>query len=218
MQAKTEISTGTARISEDPIAQAILSLVAVCKADYGDQWAKQFGGDEDLRMWKRRAYQKLQTFKPQIIVDGYDRAAKARRPYMPSLSDIVAAVGELNAERARIAERIEHVNAPRLPAGSGLAGYVEYLDAQAEGNVARGCIAMMREILARPDAKTEAERHERLDKAIAAHEKLLGLAPVRPRAYGERRECGKTGCTANGTMSHATNGEGPWFCVEHFRT
>jgi hypothetical protein len=169
-------------------------------------------------MWKRRAYQQLREFKPEIIVDGYERAAKARRPYMPSLSDIVASVGELNAERSRVAERLEYVNAPRLPAGSGLAGYVEYLDAHAEGNVARGCIAMMREIVSRPDAKNEAERHERMDKAIAAHDKLLSLKPIRPRAYGERRECGLTGCDSPGTMSHATNGEGPWFCVDHFRT
>jgi hypothetical protein len=196
----------------------VLSLVAVCKADYGDQWAKQFHGDNDaLRMWKRRAYQQLREFTPETIVDGYDRAAKAKRPYMPALADIVAAVRELSAERARITERIEYVNAPRLPAGSGIAGYVEYLDAHAEGDIARGCIAMMRVIVGRPSATTPEEQGARLEKALDAHDTLLSMAPIRPRAYGERRACGKNGCTEPGTLGHATNGEGPWFCVEHWR-
>jgi hypothetical protein len=97
MQARKRISTGTAGTS-DPIEGAVLSLVAVCKADYGDQWAKQFQGDnEALRMWKRRAYQQLREFTPATIVDGYERAASAKRPFMPSLADIVEGVKAIHA-------------------------------------------------------------------------------------------------------------------------
>jgi hypothetical protein len=194
------------------------SIYAAMRLDFGDRFMKQFEDKNDARSWINRLYSRLGNAKPAVVVDAYDRAVKEKRPYVPTLDDIVGSATALQAERSRVAERLEYVNAPRLPAGSGIAGYVEYLDAHAEGDLARGCIAMMREIVGRTDAKTRAEQEERLTKAIKAHDKLLAMAPIRLRAYAERRECGLTGCDRPGTMAHSTNGEGPWFCVEHFRT
>lgn len=211
------ISHGTAQISDDPLAMAILSLVAVCKADFGEQWAKQFSNEEELRMWKRRAYRQMKGFEPATVVDGYERAVKVKAPYMPSLNDIVMAVRGLGAERERERAALAYVNAPKLTPGSGIAGYVEFLDAQADGDLARGCIAMMREIFAKQPAKTEEEREQRMAKALSAHDTLIKMKPLIPRAYGERRECGKTGCDSPGTISHNTTGEGPWFCAAHAR-
>lgn len=188
------------------------------RLDFGDRFMKQFREKTDAKAWVNRLYARLYGTDSALLVDGYGRAVEQHRPHMPSLDDIVSAVRALAGERKRQADQLDYVNAPRLPAGSGIAGYVEYLAAEAEGDVARGCIAMMREILSRPDAATPEERRERLDKALAAHDKLLAMVPLRPRVYGERRECGKTGCSNPGTMSHDTRGEGPWFCREHFRT
>lgn len=209
--------TGTTRTGDDALKTVVESLVAVGKADFGQRWNSQFSGDEDLRQWKRRAYSQLRGMESTAIVDGYERAKVERSPHVPCLAEIVTAAKAESLKAKRVSDQIEYVNAPKIPAGSGLSGYVEYLDAHAEGDIARGCIAMMREIVARLPAATREEQNARLDKALSAHDKLLAMAPIRPRAYGERRECGKTGCSEPGTLSHATNGEGPWFCNEHWR-
>lgn len=197
--------------------KVVESLVAVGKADYGARWNAQFSDDDDLRQWKRRAYSQLRGLDSTAIVDGYERAKVERSPHVPCLAEIVTAAKAEALKAKRVNDQLEHVNAPRLPAGSGLAGYIEYLDAHAEGDIARGCIAMAYEIVGGLPATTREEQRARLDKALSAHDKLLSMAPIRPRAYGERRECGKTGCSEPGTLSHATNGEGPWFCAEHAR-
>lgn len=154
---------------------ACKSAYSAMRLDFGERFMKQFSEKQDAKAWVNRLYARLYGTDSALLVDGYGRAVDQHRPHMPSLDDIVSAVRALAGERKRQADQLNYVNAPRLPAGSGIAGYVEYLAAEAEGDVARGCVAMM-------------------------------------------RECGKTGCTSPGTMSHDTRGEGPWFCREHFRT
>lgn len=203
--------------SGDDLMDACKSVYSAMRLDFGERFMKQFRERNDAKAWINRLYARLDCVASATLVDAYTRAVENHRPHMPSLDDVVVAAKALSGERKRQADQLEYVNAPRLPAGSGLAGYIKYLEAEAEGDVAKGCIAMMREILAKPDPATHEEQQARLTKAVEAHDKLLAMVPIRPRVYGERRECGKTGCNRPGTISHDARGEGPWFCAEHCR-
>lgn len=205
------------QVSGDALMDACKSIYSAMRLDFGERFMRQFSAKDDAKAWINRLFTRLHGVDSAVVVDGYGRAVDNHRPHLPSLDDIVSSVRELAGERTRHNERLEYANTPKLPAGSGLAGYVEYLAAEADGDVAAGCLALMREILSRPAAATRDEQAQRLAKATAAHDKLLALVPIRPFAYGQRHECGRTGCSRPGTISHSTKGEGPWFCAEHCR-
>lgn len=222
MQLVTSSTQTTARSESDPIREAVRSVFQAAKADWGLKFTRQFSGDGKANSltenaWCWRLYERTKDTRPACVIDGYERAVREHAPHMPSLVDIATAIRAVFADVLRNEYDIKQAATPRIPAGSGIAGVVEHLAAQNEGNtVAEGCIAMMREILARPAAKTDDERNARLDRALSAHAKLLAMAP-RVEHRGEAKQCpvcGKPGRIAKTTHADSTT---PYFCVEHFR-
>lgn len=203
--------------SSDPLKDAVRAVFSAAQMDYGTRFLSQFASDAERNAWKHRFYRMVAGIDPSDVIDGYDRAAQECAPHVPGLREIVSAVHQLRANRLRNEYDIKQASTPRIPAGSGIAGVVEHLAAQNEGNtVAEGCIEMMREILARPAEKTDEERNARLDRALSAHSKLLSMAP-RVEHRGEAKQCpvcGKPGRIAKTTHADSTT---PYFCVEHFR-
>lgn len=222
MQLVTSSTQTTVRSEPNPIRDAVRAVFQAAKADWGAKFSRQFtktGDPSNLteNAWCWRLYERTKDTRPECVIDGYERAVREQAPHMPSLVDIATAIRAVFADSLRNEYDIKQASTPRIPVGSGIAGVVEHLAAQNEGNtVAEGCIAMMREILARPAAKTNEERNARVDRALSAHAKLLAMAP-RVEHRGEAKQCpvcGNPGRIAKTTHADSTT---PYFCVEHFR-
>jgi hypothetical protein len=204
---------------------AVRSVFQAAKADWGVKFTKQFtktGDPADLteNAWCWRLHDRTKDTRPDCVIDGYERAVREKAPYMPELVDIATATRAVFADSIRNEYAIKQASEPRIPPGSGIAGYVAHLEAQNEGNdIAAGCIEIMREILTRPAPKDADERNTRLDKAISAHEKLMATAPrIRHRGMPKTcpvHDCGKPGQIAMTTHSEST--DQVYFCAEHFR-
>lgn len=182
------------------------------RLDYGERFMRQFASKSDAVSWINRLYTRLHGVATDAVIDGYGRAVNDRRPHLPSLDDVVTAIRTLHGERIRTAEQIAIAAAPKV---SGLGGYVEHLAANAADKpLAMEYIELMLEIVARPAAKTAEERAARLDKAVAAHAKMMATAPpVRHR--GEAKTCAV--CSGRGSHTHSLGSkDATWFCAEHW--
>lgn len=191
---------------------ACRSVYAAMRLDYGERFMRQFASKAEASAWINRLYTRVCGVAAAAVIDGYGRAVDERRPHLPSLDDVVTAIRTLHGERTRAAEQIAIAAAPKV---SGLGGYVEHLAANAgDQPLAMEYIELMREIVARPAATTAEERAARIDKAVAAHAKVMSTAPpVRHR--GEAHECAVCGKHANLTHSLGSK-DATWFCAEHW--
>jgi hypothetical protein len=201
---------------------AVRSVFQAAKADWGARFAKQFvktGDPSDLseNAWCWRLHERTKSFRPESLIDGYDRAVRASSPHMPTLSEIVESSRQIDGEKTRTAEHIAEVSAPRV---NGLAGYVEHLaEANPDNTLALGCIETMREILSRSSPATDEERNARLDKAMQVHAQIMATAP-RIHHRGQMKQCPVPGCGKRGAIARTTHAEGEsteFFCAEHFR-
>lgn len=225
MQAATSLTPTIARseLPDDPVRAAVRSVFQAIKADFGGKFQRQFdrreGSASELTEngWCWRLYERTKAFRPESVIDGYERAVKHHAPHMPILSEIADAARAIDNERTRTAEHIAEVAAPRV---NGLAGYVEHLAAANPDNtLALGCIETMREIVARDDAANTDERNARLDKAMKAHEQIMAMAP-RVHHRGLPKVCPVPGCGQRGAIARTTHSDGEtteYFCAEHFR-
>jgi hypothetical protein len=198
----TELET---RQANDPLAQAIMSLVDVMRADFGERFTRTFVDDIQLRQLKRRLYRMLDGFVFEDITAGYETLVKHSPHFVPSVPEIAEAVKSKAIER----KRAESENAKTtLPPPV----YAELVDAQeAIGNAVKN-------LKTHPD--NEQDRVKRLSEALASHEALI----AQHANSGKIRqpevafyECEFSGCQKPGSISHGTKGGGKFYCWEHFQ-
>lgn len=216
------LTSSSARIS-DPLQLAIISLVGVMTADFGERFTRQFRDDIDgeqntLRMYKRRLYKKLRGLSAKAIIDGYESYVDAHPGLIPGIPEIyryahdrqVAANAEEN-ESSEIA-RIASLPAPEAENG-------------ADGVSAKGLarIAALRaSAAAGASAGDEAERSARLASALASHAGNLAEARRAGRIKSavldvEGHRCAVANCPELGALSRSITGGTHWVCARHAR-
>lgn len=178
--------------------------------DYGQLYKTQFSNDQDLRLWKRRAWVKLKGLDPGDIVAGYELLAGKTKKFLPTVLDIA----EYAVQTQKIRKQAEK-NAKEA----------ERLAALPPPNVAADkprLFALMREHLSGIDKKLTPEEDERrllrLAQKCEGHEALVQKDfPGLGKTYlAPGHECQVGFCRDPGVLSHSTTG-GNYYCKEHFR-
>lgn len=210
--------------SEEPRKTAIRAVVECLRFDFGEQIMKVIPDKPTADRWMWRFYHKVQRVPTEFIINGYEAAVEARKPYMPTLSDITDAILVYwKAEEAKAEEirRAEEAAAARKLRGKGLAGYIEEtLSPNATEGRAAKAMREIREATNRPRGD-RAERYERLKKNSERLDRQImeavEVGTLRPRTPNIRNfTCAISGCEKPATRSNDTTG-GLWYCREHIK-
>jgi len=210
------------RLSDDPLAKAVKSIVDVMRTDFGDRFTRTFSDAEQVRQLKRRLYAKLKGLVIADIHDGYDRLVESKPNFVPTVPEIVEAV--LYAKKLRLKAERESREAERIALSPPRPEVSE--------SVAQGNLKKIRELLGEASAsmekpETAAEKADRLvrlaDRLVrlaykaAAHEVLLRRdCPEVGRTYlAPSHECAVGYCRDPGTRAHGKGGN--YYCTKHLR-
>lgn len=188
------------------LAKVILSITIAMKADFGQQYIKQFAIEEDLRQYKRQLYVRMKGRNLQDIMTAYDDYVDAGNEFCPNVPQLIKHVDEAAKNRRRTeancAEALRIGNTPKTT-----------IECQP--------LEMLKEAREALKQKQQTSEEKMRDRAAAlkAHEELLRAHKDKiQRKYCDTEHSCHVGYCANpGTMSHGTTGNGNFYCPEHYR-
>lgn len=191
------------RIKNDPLAVTIQSLTDAMKADFGRSYSNQFSDPEELRLYKRRLYQKLRGLHIEDIKIGYEKYVDTGHKYcptVPELLDVVKQAEKVRKQSERAWAETER-KAQALPSPTIQCNPLEMLaEAQAKAEQGKGSGVSKEQLLANHKAVLE----------------IFGTRIRKPR-FGPQHKCAVSFCNKFGTLSSGTTGHGNFYCVEHYR-
>lgn len=216
MQTSNLPAQSDARISADPLAVAVKTIVDVMATDFGERFTRTFSDAEQVRQLKRRLYAKLKGIAITDIHDGYDRLVDSKPSFVPTVPEIVEAV--LFAQKQRRNSEKNQQEANRL---AELPPSKEISESIANDNLKKIRV-MLSEATAHMDKKETPDemsaRLVRLEEKRLAHEALLAESFPKKTPYIEpSHECSVSWCRDAGTISHSPKGGGNFYCAKHFR-
>lgn len=188
------------------LAKVIINITKAMKADFGQQYIKQFSVDEDLRQYKRQLYSRMKGYNLQDIMNAYDEYVNAGNEFCPNIPALLKLVDA--AAKSRRQSEANQAEALRI------------------GNTqptTRDCnpLAMLKDareaLKAKPQTKEE-RLAERL-QALKAHHQLLELDKdkIKRHFVDAEHQCHVGYCDKPGSLSHGTTGKGNFYCQEHFQ-
>lgn len=193
------------------LKKLIKGLCEAMKADFGNQYSKQFANDRELAQYQRRVYQKFDGSNIADLADGYEDYVNSHHSFPPNLSQLIEYADKAKALRKAHEKkqeqiiqdtfRIEHKHTIEC-------NPIEML-ADAKGKTNKND----------DDISTE-ERAKRLAEMMANHNAVLkinGSLLRKPKYDTNNYRCDYHGCHTTGAISDSTRGEGPWYCREHHR-
>lgn len=204
-------------IKQDPLANAVKTLVDVMSSDFGERFKQTFTDAEQLRQLKRRLYSKLKGIEVCDIYDGYERLVELKPSFVPTVPEITESI--LHSQKTRLKHEQNQKEAERL---SALPTSKEISDSIAHENLKR-IKALLADVGEKMEKKeTEAQRKERmvrLEQKRLAHEELLKQDfPLHGKELiSITHKCSVGWCDKPGTLSNAISGNGNYFCREHWR-
>lgn len=192
--------------TSDKLAEVIVDITKAMKADFGQQYIKQFAVDEDLRQYKRRLYAKLRDKNLADIMTAYDDYVEAGNKFCPNIPELLEHIDEAAKNRRRL--EANHEEALRI------------------GNTPKPTIECQplemlkdaREALRQKQQTSEEKMRDRA-AALKAHEELLHAHRNNiQRKYADNEHSCHVGyCSKPGTMSTGTTGKGNFYCAENYR-
>lgn len=183
------------KINSDPLAKIIQSITQAMKADFGQQYAKQFKTDDDMRMYKRRLYTKLKGHEIGDIADGYEMYVDGVNKFTPTIPDLIAIVEQARKNRLHAeANKAEVARISALPAPT----------------ITCDPMALLAEAKKAPTGN--------MAEKMAAHKALLTMHSKHirnPVFHGHG--CAVSHCRNLGSMTTSTKGGETWYCRDHYR-
>lgn len=201
------IITPEQRISADPLAKTIVSIMSAMRADFGRIFTKQFGDEEMITLFKRRLYQKLKGIDLEAIIEGYELCIERNTKFCPTVPEITAAALEtVKRHKKRDENKAEAERVSALPAPKISCNPIEML--------AKAKFSTPGQI-----NETSEERMKRRADILKNHEAILVLHShkITRRFAGDEHRCEYGGCHSAGGISNGTTGKGNFYCATHFR-
>jgi hypothetical protein len=188
---------------------AVTSMTKAMRADYADQFRRDFGNSNELANFKGRLRDKLYNYDLVDVIAGYENLTAQLPEKMPTMLVIVNAVKFARQARLMHESDIAAISA-RADKKTVVCNPTEML---AYAKQASGNDAGMGDYHSRM-----AEKKATLDNLIATH-KARGL--IRAGRGIIDHLCGMDGCGKPGTLSSSTRGASEsgssFFCSEHYR-
>lgn len=196
---------GGIQISDDPLAQCIVSLTNAMRTDFGSKYKTQFPDVDTLRLYKRRLYSKLKEFEIQDIMNGYELFIDENNEWPPTVPDMLNVIRRAKKERLKAEENMEEAKrVASLPQPKMTVDPLKILAKAKAGN----------------HGGSNEDWLERKAKILQNHEAVLvlhGDRIVKPQIENGKT-CAIDFCGKPAGFSSSTKGGENWYCKEHFKT